>query len=1201
MNGDKKISGGDKSLNPTQKPGSPRSAGAGRIVVPPFFRKIDWLTFGITAFVVFVGYMLTAAPEVTLEDSGELATGSFYAGVPHPPGYPLWTVYTWFFTLLPLGNVAYRVGVGVALSGALSAGLLAMITSRGSSMMIESIEAFKAVTRKLENAICVVSGFVAGVLLAFNGYMWSQSVIVEVYPFSVLSLMGVVCCLMRWAYAPHQRRYAYMAWFLFGICFTNHQTLLLGAMGLEVVILMAQPKLGRDLMLGNSIVFIIGLIALKFKLAGSFELSPIVFDLYCGIGVLSMIACAWLTVATEKLGTEFLAVLIMFSLWVAGAAFYLYMPLTSMTNPPMNWGYPRTLDGFIHALTRGQYEKANPTNFLEHPDRLAMQLLQYFEGAVDEFNLVNLLIAVVPFLFILRMQKRERGWLIGLSAIWFCLAIILLIMLNPQPDKASKELNRVFFTASYTIIAIFVGYGLTLMAAFMATQYERFRLWGLCGSAIAATLALYSLVLSVGVYFKDTKLSFFGAIAKTFSPEQYGLPIHACLILIALPCLFGASLLIFRTKPAMPLVLGLFALLPMHSIMSHWADNEQRGHWFGYWFGHDMFTPPFPGPDGKLTYDPALREQAMKGTNGSLIYTEMARDAILFGGTDPGRFCPTYMIFCDSFVPHNQQPVQDQKFDRRDVYIITQNALADGTYLEYIRAHYNRSEQYRYDTPFFQSLFRGSNETQLNYTTNAIAKLAYEVLDRPLTAFGAVVEAARRREGVYPPKEIHTPTMDDSGRCFSEYIEDVRKRYTHDSNPQFKNEAPQMKPGENLVPLGDGKVTVSGQVSVMAINGLLTKAIFDANPTTEFYVEESFPLDWMYPYLTPFGVIMKLNRQPVAEMTENDVKRDHDFWSRYSDRLIGNWVTDDTPIKEIADFIERVYQRRDFTGFKGDPAFVRDDQAQKSFSKLRTSIGGVYDYRFLHPANGAEQQRMLKEADFAYRQAFAFCPYSPEAVFRYSQLLVRTGRFDDALLVAVTGKKMDPYNQAIDNLIKQITQWKASGAQVAPPINAAQVEASKAQLEKEVQDNPTNVPAALTLAMAYMQLGQTNSALAVMDKILTNNSADSRAIESLVQFYYEGRDFTKLEIALERLANLEPHYTATTPNAAQNWYNLAALRAFQGKTADALKALKPAMEENAKHLAADPSALNLQAKAASDASFNSLRAMPEFQQLVTPK
>ena len=49
-----------------------------------------------------------------------------------------------------------------------------------------------------------------------------------------------------------------------------------------------------------------------------------------------------------------------------------------------------------------------------------------------------------------------------------------------------------------------------------------------------------------------------------------------------------------------------------------------------------------------------------------LIYPEMARNTILFGGTDPGRFCPTYIIFCESFIPHRCQPEQDQKFDRRD-------------------------------------------------------------------------------------------------------------------------------------------------------------------------------------------------------------------------------------------------------------------------------------------------------------------------------------------------------------------------------------------------------------------------------------------------------------------------------------------------------------------------------------------------------
>ena len=99
----------------------------------------------------------------------------------------------------------------------------------------------------------------------------------------------------------------------------------------------------------------------------------------------------------------------------------------------------------------------------------------------------------------------------------------------------------------------------------------------------------------------------------------------------------------------------------------------------------------------------------------------MTKDAILYGGTDPGRFCPTYMIFCESFTPHHCQPLQDQKFDRRDVYIITQNALADGTYLNYIRAHYNRSTQI--DPPFFQELVRSAKEKEKNYETNLFARL----------------------------------------------------------------------------------------------------------------------------------------------------------------------------------------------------------------------------------------------------------------------------------------------------------------------------------------------------------------------------------------------------------------------------------------------------------------------------------------------
>jgi hypothetical protein len=135
-------------------------------------------------------------------------------------------------------------------------------------------------------------------------------------------------------------------------------------------------------------------------------------------------------------------------------------------------------------------------------------------------------------------------------------------------------------------------------------------------------------------------------------------------------------------------------------------------------------------------------------------------------------------------------------------------------------------------------------------------------------------------------------------------------------------------------------------------------------------------------------------------------------------------------VKQITEFVEKVYLGRNFTGFTGDPRFVRDDQAQKAFSKLRSSIGGIYSWRLglapgggmvprqYLPKNAEESNRMIREADFAYKQAFAFCPYSPEAVFRYINLLVSTQRTADALLVAETCLKLDPYNGSVLSMVK---------------------------------------------------------------------------------------------------------------------------------------------------------------------------------------
>src|SRR5213080_3139022 len=259
-------------------------------ITPPLFRKIDWLTFGVTALLVFLGYLYTLAPDLTLEDSGELATGSFYAGVPHPPGYPVWTLFTWLFTVLaPVSNIAWRVALASAVAGALACGLIALIASRGGSMILEGIEEFKTIDRRSENALCVLAGYVAGMLIGFNGFMWSQAVIVEVYPFSLLSFVGVLACLLRWIYAPHQRRYLYWALFLFGICFTNHMTLIVAAMGIEAAVIAAQPRLGRDLMLGNSVLFAIGLIAKANGMLPNLDNNRPLFAIYLVIGFGSIV------------------------------------------------------------------------------------------------------------------------------------------------------------------------------------------------------------------------------------------------------------------------------------------------------------------------------------------------------------------------------------------------------------------------------------------------------------------------------------------------------------------------------------------------------------------------------------------------------------------------------------------------------------------------------------------------------------------------------------------------------------------------------------------------------------------------------------------------------------------------------------------------------------------------------------------------
>jgi hypothetical protein len=311
----------------------------------------------------------------------------------------------------------------------------------------------------------------------------------------------------------------------------------------------------------------------------------------------------------------------------------------------------------------------------------------------------------------------------------------------------------------------------------------------------------------------------------------------------------------------------------------------------------------------------AVGDEKYMTTFGSEIISSIPAGSIYFGGTDPGRGVVTAL--------------QKSHVNADPFFTVTQNALADGSYLEYVRKMYG--------------------------------------------------------------SRIYIPTDDDSKSCFENYSADAARR-------QKLN---QLKPGEK-VKIVDGKPEVSGQVAVMTINGLLAKVIFDRNSDREFYIEQSFALDWMYPHLEPHGLIFKINREPTANLSDAVLEADRNYWTHFLGPILGDWLTADTTTQEIAAFVDKVHRQHDFHGFKGDPRFVQNNYTRGTFGKLRADIAGLYLWRMQHARDDDERTRMAREAEFALRQAWATCPNLPEAVFPYMNLLSGQNRTAEAVLVGET-------------------------------------------------------------------------------------------------------------------------------------------------------------------------------------------------------
>ncbi len=121
-------------------------------------------------------YLLTLCPTVYWYDSAELVTASVVLGIPHPPGYPLYTLLGHAFTWLPIAP-AVAVNAMSAVFAAVSVRLVFTIA--------RSLGARPA-------AACVAAG-----LLGAGSLFWAQAVVAEVYAPGLAFTLAVWLLLLR--------------------------------------------------------------------------------------------------------------------------------------------------------------------------------------------------------------------------------------------------------------------------------------------------------------------------------------------------------------------------------------------------------------------------------------------------------------------------------------------------------------------------------------------------------------------------------------------------------------------------------------------------------------------------------------------------------------------------------------------------------------------------------------------------------------------------------------------------------------------------------------------------------------------------------------------------------------------------------------------------------------------------------------------
>jgi tetratricopeptide (TPR) repeat protein len=448
-------------------------------------KKVHRIIAGLLLAVTLIIYLTTIAPTLSFWDCGEFIACSYTLSVPHPPGSPLYLLMGKIFSMIPFGDIGWRVNLISAIVSAFSVMLLYLT-------IVRLVRLYRGREETVQDALINYGGAVIGALAyAFTHSHWFNAVEAEVYSISLFFTSVVFYLIIRWADEaddPASDRLLLIIAYLMGLAIGVHLLNILAIPAIALVVYFRKYKFSWS---SFFITVALTLVATSVIYPGIVKYLPATFKISAFLPLLVFIGVLWAAFWALKNHRRLISIALMsVFLIMLGYSTYATIFIRSNLNPPIDENNPDTVERFLSYLNREQYGEVGifPRRWNNDPEyrsesdffwryQVDHMYNRYFlwqfvgqdgdyQGARVDFTKFYALPFILGLFGLAHHVSRDRRRALVVLSLFFMTGYAIIMYLNqdnPQPRERDYA-----YTGSFYAFAVWIGIGAQGVLAYVS-------------------------------------------------------------------------------------------------------------------------------------------------------------------------------------------------------------------------------------------------------------------------------------------------------------------------------------------------------------------------------------------------------------------------------------------------------------------------------------------------------------------------------------------------------------------------------------------------------------------------------------------------------------------------------------------------------------------------------------------------------------